>query len=259
MAAGVFSVASTVTTKLTPESDTVQRSPTAGVPKSVRLAAVALPLPKAAAPVWNVTSKLPALRLTMISCSPSEVALKSAPSSALMPAASPAAIAPRESATPAASMPTVYDTIRETRAVAGPYSRRTVQASLTTGEPCSVSMAELAVVLSMLPWSTTGVSTTPLRLMVKRVFSVLPALFRITSATPAASAERLPVGSAFTTLASAVAIASSVSPATMAWLKVFVCPAMSSATDQRSPTTGWPLRITVLRISAGHGVLKLTV
>ena len=146
MAAGTLSVASTVTAKLTPESDTVQRSPRAGVPKSVRLAAVALPLPKAAAPVRNVTSKVPALRLTMMSCSPSEVALKSAPSSALMPAASPAAIAARESATP-----TVYDTMRETRAVVGPYSRRTVQASPTTGEPCSVTMAEVAVVLSMLP------------------------------------------------------------------------------------------------------------
>src|SRR2546422_416503 len=67
MAAGVLSVASTVTTKLTPESDTVQRSPMAGGPKNVKLAAVAVPLPNAPAPLSNVTSNVPALRLTMIS------------------------------------------------------------------------------------------------------------------------------------------------------------------------------------------------
>ena len=104
-----------------------------------------------------------------------------------------------------------------------------------------------------------GLTTVAGGLTSKVVETVVPAVLTTISATPAARAARVPAGSAWTLVASAALIDSSVSPCNTRWLKRLTVPARSSARVQVVPATGAPESTTVLVAVDGHGASKVTV
>jgi hypothetical protein len=93
----------------------------------------------------------------------------------------------------------------------------------------------------------------------KALSSVVPRVFRTTSATPSALASSVTSPSAFTFAASAAATSAALCPPATSWRKMRASPSIVSVSVQNSPACGVPLRITVLVSSVGQPEAKVTV